>query len=244
MKKLNLKNRQGQKGFTLVELAVVMIIVGLLIGGILKGQELITNAQVANTITQSKGIDAAVSTFRDSYRALPGDMASAIARLPNCTAAPCATNGTGDGRIATAPGAAAAASTEAQIFFVHLSAADLLSGVENAANVTFGSGLPAAAIGGGYYVGYHPGGAMGLAVAATPATGGHYLSLRDAPAGPTNGVGALTASQADRIDAKMDDGNPATGSVFADSATNCVAAGIYNTATNPAGCNLYIRIQG
>ncbi len=47
----------NQSGFTLVELAIVMIIIGLLIGGILKGQELVSNARVTSTVAQIKGID-------------------------------------------------------------------------------------------------------------------------------------------------------------------------------------------
>ena len=248
MKKLNMKGREGQKGFTLVELAVVMIIVGLLIGGILKGQELITNAQVASTITQTKGLDAAVSTFRDSYRSFPGDMANPGTRLPNCTANPCnsAHANAGDGRITgIAPGAAAANGSEAVLFFVQLGAAELITGVTNDGTATFGAGLPESAVGGGYYVGYHPGAAT-LGISAANASGGHWLSLRDAPGGPTAGIGALTASQAARVDAKMDDSDPTSGSVLADNTNSCTnAAGdAYDEASNPQGCNLYIKIQG
>ncbi|MCD8566562.1 MAG: prepilin-type N-terminal cleavage/methylation domain-containing protein [Alphaproteobacteria bacterium] len=66
------KTLTSQKGFTLVELAIVMIIIGLLIGGILKGQELIANAQITNAVTQIKGMDGAVATFRETYNAFPG----------------------------------------------------------------------------------------------------------------------------------------------------------------------------
>lgn len=186
MKKLNIKSRKGQKGFTLVELAVVMIIVGLLIGGILKGQELITNAQVASTITQAKGIDAAVSTFRDSYRAMPGDIANPAVRLPDCAAAPCSTvNAAPNGRIDTVPTAAATAGSEEQLFFVHLNAAQLITGVQNVNNVVFGEGLPATSIGGGgYSVGFAPAGGL----ANNPnASGGHYLSIREAAVAPAAG---------------------------------------------------------
>ncbi|HPD83403.1 MAG TPA: prepilin-type N-terminal cleavage/methylation domain-containing protein, partial [Alphaproteobacteria bacterium] len=66
------QGRKGESGFTLVELAIVMIIIGLLIGGILKGQELIANAAVTSTVAQVKGFEAAMSTFDDKYNAMPG----------------------------------------------------------------------------------------------------------------------------------------------------------------------------
>ena len=80
------KNMRGQAGFTLVELAIVMIIIGLLIAGVLKGQQLITNAQIAATVAQVKAFDAATTSFKDMYAAMPGDMSTAasLARLPNC----------------------------------------------------------------------------------------------------------------------------------------------------------------
>lgn len=246
MKNINVqKRRKGQKGFTLVELAVVMIIVGLLIGGILKGQELITNAQVASTITQMKGIDAAVSTFRDSYRALPGDIATPGTRLPNCNAAPCNTaNAAPNGRIDVAPDAAVVAGSEAQRFFVHLNAAELITGVQNQNDVVFGSGLPETSIGGGgYSVGFYAGGGAGLANNAN-ASGGHYLSIREGAAAPTGGNGPLTAAQSARMDLKLDDGSSNSGSVFTEDGTCEIAAGTYDEGNNPSGCYLYFRIQG
>ncbi len=73
-----------QKGFTLVELAIVMTIIGLLIGGILKGQELMQNARITSTVAQVRAYEAAVTTFRDKYDAVPGDMINANTRIPSC----------------------------------------------------------------------------------------------------------------------------------------------------------------
>ena len=75
---------RGQAGFTLVELAIVMIIIGLLIAGVLKGQALIGNAKVTAQVAQVKAIDAATSTFKDMYAGLPGDILTPGTRLPNC----------------------------------------------------------------------------------------------------------------------------------------------------------------
>jgi len=65
------------RGFTLIEIAIVLVIIGLLLGGVLKGQELITGARVRNMISQQDGIKAAFFGFQDRYRALPGGYAAA-----------------------------------------------------------------------------------------------------------------------------------------------------------------------
>ncbi len=62
-----------QKGFTLVEIAIVLVIIGLLLGGILKGQEMITQAKIKNAIADFSGVSAAYFGFQDRYRATPGD---------------------------------------------------------------------------------------------------------------------------------------------------------------------------
>ena len=90
--------RQTEGVFTLVELAIVMIIIGLLIGGILKGQELINNARVSSTVSQTKAIETGISAFRDKYAAVPGDITNPTARIPSCVGL-CATAGNGDGLI-------------------------------------------------------------------------------------------------------------------------------------------------
>ena len=66
-----------QSGFTLVEIAIVLVIIGLLLGGILKGQELINSARVRNLADQNSGIQAAYFGFIDRYRQVPGDWAKA-----------------------------------------------------------------------------------------------------------------------------------------------------------------------
>ncbi len=68
-----------QSGFTLVEIAIVLVIIGLLLGGILKGQELINSARVRNMADQNSGIQAAYFGFIDRYRQVPGDWAAAAA---------------------------------------------------------------------------------------------------------------------------------------------------------------------
>jgi len=65
--------KSTQRGFTLVEIAIVLVIIGLLLGGILKGQEMITQAKIKNVIADMTGISAAMYGYQDRYRSLPGD---------------------------------------------------------------------------------------------------------------------------------------------------------------------------
>jgi prepilin-type N-terminal cleavage/methylation domain-containing protein len=90
-----------QRGFTLIEIAIVLVIIGLLLGGVLKGQELITSARVRNIISMQDGVKAAFFGFLDRYRAYPGDYSSAQANIPGCAA--CA-QGNNNGQIRSIAG--------------------------------------------------------------------------------------------------------------------------------------------
>ncbi len=103
-----------QSGFTLVEIAIVLVIIGLLLGGILKGQEMITNAKVRNIADQGNAIKAAFYSFQDRYRAIPGDFANAKNTIPGTS------NGDGNGRVNT--------NDERGQFWRHLSAAGFITG--------------------------------------------------------------------------------------------------------------------
>jgi prepilin-type N-terminal cleavage/methylation domain-containing protein len=71
---LNLKKiRRDQSGFTLVEIAIVLVIIGLIIGGVLKGQAMIENAKVKRVVKQGDELRAAIMTFYDKYGVYPGD---------------------------------------------------------------------------------------------------------------------------------------------------------------------------
>jgi prepilin-type N-terminal cleavage/methylation domain-containing protein len=67
------KSKTSQDGFTLVEIAIVMVIIGLLIGGVLKGQAMIQNAKVKRVAKQADEMRAAVMSFYDKYGMYPGD---------------------------------------------------------------------------------------------------------------------------------------------------------------------------
>ncbi len=67
------KAMKSQAGFTLVEIAIVMIIIGLLIGGIIKGKAMIQNAKVKRLVNDVDGLRAAILTYQDKFGMLPGD---------------------------------------------------------------------------------------------------------------------------------------------------------------------------
>lgn len=239
------KQIRSQAGFTLVELAIVMIIIGLLIGGVLKGQELINNAQITATVAQVKAMDAAVSTFDDMYSALPGDMLAPATRLPSCTAAPCNDPGDGNRRLSDNFAAAPAAAGEAAQFFVHLNAADLLTGINPAGGVVWGGIYPEANISGGFHAGSTTGVAadfLNIVDNTNNPNQGLYLGLTLTPgAVPTE---ALNPNQAFRIDNKIDDGQPGTGSVRGFGASCDSATGAYDEINPAQVCGVYVRIQG
>lgn len=248
-KEMTNKGYNKQSGFTLVELAIVMIIIGLLIGGVLKGQELVTNAKITSTISQVKSIDAATSTFFDMFNAYPGDIANPGARLPSCTAAPCSDAGDADSTIEPGPGAVVAIADEAFAFWSHLAAAELISGVDSTTNTAFGQGLPKADIGGGFTIGHTTSALDGTSVAGRI---GHYLALRGSSAVVAAGNSFVPVSPAARIDRKLDDGVPNLGTVrgaggLDNSATACAngtaTTDLYNEDATSGACSLYIKLS-
>ncbi len=225
------------RGFTLVELAIVMTIIGLLIGGILKGQELLENARTTSTIAQFKSYEAAVTAFKDIYDALPGDgMTDAENRIPGCNAN-CNTsdnyrakNGIINSNLFeeslwslnALPLPPPDESSEGILFWLHLLKANLITGMSDAAltdptKTGVGYVLPPAKIAYGYLAGQSPNWYPGL-------LDWNYIVLVGPPTGDdgtasyyndhaSTGDKAVTPARAAQIDRKMDDGKPLTGSV-------------------------------
>src|ERR1044072_3437205 len=115
--------KKSHKGFTLVQIAIVLVIIGLLLGGILKGQEMITQAKIKNVIADVTGVSAAMYGYQDRYRALPGDDTGA----GRWRAAPAAAPANGNGVIEGTDGSANAAD-ESRNFWDHLRRAGFVGG--------------------------------------------------------------------------------------------------------------------
>jgi prepilin-type N-terminal cleavage/methylation domain-containing protein len=148
-----LRGYDNQKGFTLVEIAIVMVIIGLLIGGILKGQEMVQNAKVKRVVKSADELRAAVMTFYDKYGQFPGDENSAVFPPGIDT-----TTGNNNGQIAGA---------EVFAVFSDLVLANLISGTYNGT-----SNLPSHPFGGTYRLQW-----------VNPGTGAkHYITYSNLPA--------------------------------------------------------------
>ena len=196
-----------QSGFTLVEIAIVLVLVGLLLGGVLKGQQLISSARVRNMADQNSSIQAAYYGFVDRYRQVPGDMPPALACSTitaevdvNCSGTP-TIGGNQNGRIDQWE--------EAGAVWAHLAHSRLLNGSYNGNTTTAGQYEA------GVLTGQVPGNAFQQPV---------LLGLTDdyddggAAAGSTVrlayvfGAG-VTPSLLRELDTKLDDGKPGSGVV-------------------------------
>ncbi|OUR84206.1 hypothetical protein A9Q82_00165 [Cycloclasticus sp. 46_120_T64] len=148
-----MNNLNKQSGFTLVEIAIVLVIIGLLLGGVLKGQEMIKNAEIRSVITDVQGLTTAMYAYRDRYNAIPGDDALGVTHTSLTKS-----DGDGDGVI-EASAAAGTDENEDVNFFAHLRAVNLLTG----SGVT----LPSHSLGGSLSVSNGTNGLSGNVVCAS-----------------------------------------------------------------------------
>ncbi|HZF18572.1 MAG TPA: prepilin-type N-terminal cleavage/methylation domain-containing protein [Burkholderiales bacterium] len=182
--------RPSQAGFTLVEIAIVLVIIGLLLGGILKGQEMIAQARIKNAINDFNGISVAVTSYQDRYRALPGDDKGASARWT--TQAPA--DGNGDGTVQGLYNDATL-TTESHLFWQHLRIAGFVAGATTGSTATL---PPLNAVGG----------LIGVETAVTGTNGLGFTSLIVCSSN-------LPDKVAIALDTQIDDGSPQTGQVRA-----------------------------
>jgi prepilin-type N-terminal cleavage/methylation domain-containing protein len=254
-------------GFSLVELSIVLVILGLLTGGILTGQNLIRAAELRAVVTEYQQYKAALHTFQDKYFALPGDMtnatafwgdnASACADAAVADGSPGTCNGNGDGLVTEA--AAANSPGEAFGFWVQLSLAGMVEGSYTglSGSGSEGHSLPGVNIaksrlgtaGWGFKYGTLDGyGLVGQRYTNMPY---RYINHFIFGGAASNGVGinsnpVMTPAEAWGIDKKVDDGKPAMGNFVTYNSIICAdtldaPSAEYNLSNESTACWFVIR---
>lgn len=186
--------KSSQKGFTLVEIAIVLVIIGLLLGGVLKGQELINSATVKNLANDFRAVSTVVYAYQDRFRALPGDDRAANTHVTGGTNATTPAGTIGNGRINGAWNSATI-TDESYLFWQHVRLAGLATGDPTVGGADY---IPRNAAGGFYGIS----GDAVLTAPATPFPANFYVCSR--------GIQGRFARQ---IDTTMDDGNTTTGTI-------------------------------
>ncbi len=192
--------KRNQSGFTLIEIAIVLVIIGLLLGGVLKGQELINSAKVKNLAGDFKNIPVFIYGYQDKFKALPGDDAAVVAHL-GATATQATIPPAGNGVI-NGPWNSTTLTEESILFWQHVRLAGLAPGPTSTADLTY---IPTNATGG--KIGIQSGSATAppMRDAATNPIRGSYVICSD----------GILGKFVTQLDTTMDDRNPATGSMLA-----------------------------
>ena len=245
------------KGFTLIEISIVLVIIGLIVGGIVAGQSLLRQSQLNSIVTDSQRYIQATNAFQQKYTALPGDFANATSYW---TAGTCPTvynhannnttcNGNGDGQITFN----ASNNAEYFMFWQHLQLSSLIEGNYNGVpnsnssslSHSIGTNSPKSRVdGAGFAVQY-----VDIPTSSTNyynnISYGHVFIIGANDTSNYLPVGKImTASEAYNIDAKFDDGLPSTGNILTwqnGSAYNSACATAtpsYNTSGSGYLCSL------
>jgi prepilin-type N-terminal cleavage/methylation domain-containing protein len=197
--------RNAEKAFTLVEISIVLVIIGLIIGGVLTGQQIIENARITNAVNAIQAYEAAFQSYSQNYGVLPGDDPSATHRFSGSSNVPAA-NGDGNG-IVSGTFDSSTATDESRLIWADLRAAELVKNQVTSGTTAVQPPNPW----GGIY-GFQNG---AFGIFTTP-----VLCLNDVP-----------TDAAQMLDTRLDDGNSDSGSVQA-SSTSATASPDASSATS------------
>ena len=213
---------RDRRGFTLVELALVLVVIGLILGGVMKGQALIDTARVRSLTTDVTGIRSAWYSFQERYRSLPGDFPNAPVQIDSATQA-----GNGNGKIDDGQ--------ERAGVWQQLALAGLINGSFNGLQASTGTA--------------HDVDCAEETCPRNPYNGYYKISFGsqalDAP-GPANEF--FTGDQIPvnilaQVDARLDDGKAQSGRfrVHKAYASSCTANGEWDVATGHVNCAGVLR---
>lgn len=189
-----------QHGFSLIEIAIVLVIITLLLGGVMKGQELINNAKVANLARDFDSIKQAIYGYQGSYKALPGDDVNAVLHVAG-TVATTPASSTGNGTI-DGSWDSVTATDESVVFWQHVRLAGLLTGSQTISTTSVLDPYFPANVAGGR-VGVQ--GNLGTSNSPKPIAGipGTYVICS----------ASIPGKLAKRLDIMLDDGDTALGAM-------------------------------
>lgn len=235
------------KGFTLVELSIVIVIIGLIVAGVVGGQALVNQAKIRSIITEHNKIKVGLNAFKLEYNGIPGDFDDAIAFGIGTN------NGNGDKNIATW-------NTEAKYFWEHISRAGLFPGSYDGASQTIGVGFPASDYGSNValYVSYIKQGGPGsnnTHIGASDLFGVvddiNVLQFSKLAGGTTDAGGAvrpfMQVKDALGMDNKIDDGLADSGLMYAANNTttnNPASRCVDNVISTNGGASYDLSQQG
>lgn len=243
-----------RKGFSLVELSIVLVIIGLLAGGIMMGQSLMRNAEIKSVISERDKYLNATKLFKSKYGQLPGDMPDATAVWSTTV------NGDEDGILDNA--AAVSVTGEMFQFWNQLSLAGFiegtytgLAGADADIGAVIGTNVPKATISTGGWTAYYNGTSAGSGLSYA-AVYNHTFTFGSKIAASITAGPLLTPEEAWNIDTKIDDGKPGRGAVLPRSSIawsttgscttstgNTDYAGDYNLNSKTASCGLWFIKQ-
>ena len=209
--------RKQQSGFTLVEIAIVLVIIGLLLGGILKGQELINSAKVKNLANDFRVIPTYIYAYQDKFKSLPGDDSAVATHITGGTQATTPAGAQGNGVI-NGNWNSTTQSDESFLFWQHVRLANLASGPTGLTDSQY---IPKNALGGDIGVS-----SAGTALVQVAGMSGTYQVC-------SKGILGKFVKQ---LDVQMDDGQPCTGSLRAVAEGAALNATPVKAPGAPASC--------
>lgn len=245
--------KDDESGFTLVELSLVILIIGLLAVGVLQGQDLIRAASIRSAVSQIDSMEIATNSFRVKFGFIPGDIPQSKASAFGLTNVA----GVGNGNSSIEGLSGAGCDGERPLFWAHLSEEEMLEGF----TLDGAQGGYTIATDGVSNSGTFPVSELGLnsgMMAYTDTDRNHYLhiGLQDnASSGACSAINTLTPAEAYGVDNKLDDGDPTRGVVTAQSdiattlatsaTAGCLAASVseYNLGDDSILCQIRLRFN-